>query len=50
LFLLDADVHELLRKVAIDSGVSMAQALREAVQMWLRREEKRRQKGGQMGP
>jgi hypothetical protein len=40
LFLIDAEIHKSLRKAAMESGVSMAAALREAAQMWLRRQEK----------
>jgi hypothetical protein len=35
LFLLEAEFHKTLRKTAFDEGLSMAEALREAVQLWL---------------
>ena len=37
LFLLEADIHKTLRKTAFEAGLSMAGALREAVQLWLRK-------------
>jgi hypothetical protein len=35
LFLLEAEFHKTLRKTAFEAGLSMAEALREAVQLWL---------------
>jgi hypothetical protein len=35
LFLLEAEFHKILRKTAFEAGLSMAEALREAVQLWL---------------
>lgn len=40
-FQLDADTHKALRIAAIEAGISMAEALRRAVQVWLKE-----QKGG----
>jgi hypothetical protein len=40
LFLLEAEIHSNLRKTAFEAGLSMAEALREAVQLWLRKKSR----------
>jgi len=43
-FQLDAETHKALRIAAIEAGVSMGEALRRAVELWLR-EQKKTEKG-----
>ena len=42
MFRLDPELHKTLRIAAIEDGISMSDALREAVQLWLK---ERRRKG-----
>ena len=35
-FQLDADTHKSLRIMAIERGISMGEALRQAVELWLK--------------
>ena len=39
-FQLDAETHKALRITAIEAGVSMGEALRRAVELWLREQKK----------
>ncbi len=39
-FQLDAETHKALRIAAIEAGVSMGEALRQAVEMWLKDQKK----------
>jgi len=43
-FQLDVETHKALRIAAIEAGVSMGEALRQAVELWLK-EQKKRGKG-----
>ena len=42
LFRLDPDIHKALRIAAIEEGISMNEALTQAVDMWLKEHRKRR--------
>jgi predicted HicB family RNase H-like nuclease len=42
LFRLDPDTHKALRIAAIEEGISMNEALTQAVDMWLREHRKRK--------
>ncbi len=39
-FQLDAETHKALRIAAIEAGVSMGEALRRAVELWLKEQKK----------
>lgn len=39
-FQLDAETHKALRIAAIEAGVSMGEALRQGVEMWLKDQKK----------
>jgi hypothetical protein len=39
-FQLDAETHKALRIAAIEAGVSMGEALRRAVEVWLKGQKK----------
>jgi hypothetical protein len=39
-FLLDKDTHKKLRVAAIEEGISMGEALRQAVSLWLKARKK----------
>jgi predicted HicB family RNase H-like nuclease len=39
MFRIDAELHKSLRIAAIEAGVSMNQAVKEAVEMWLKRQK-----------
>lgn len=41
-FRLDAETHKALRIAAIEAGVSMAEALREAIELWLKERKRPR--------
>lgn len=41
-FLLNANVHKLLRKTASAQAISMGEALRQAVQSWLKQKHQKR--------
>ncbi len=43
-FRLPTEVHKALRLAALEQGISMGEALRQAVEMWLK-EPKRTRKG-----
>lgn len=45
MFRLDADTHKALRIAAIEEGISMNEALKQAVEMWLKEHRKRAGKG-----
>ena len=40
-FLLDRETHKKLRVAAIEEGISMGEALREAVNLWLKARKQR---------
>ncbi len=40
-FLLDRETHKKLRIAAIEEGISMGEALREAVNLWLKTRKQR---------
>ena len=42
MFRLDAETHKALRHAAIEEGISMNEALRQAVEMWLKEHKKRK--------
>jgi predicted HicB family RNase H-like nuclease len=42
LFRLDPDTHKTLRIAALEEGISMNEALTQAVDMWLREHRKRK--------
>ena len=48
-FLLDKDTHKKLRIAAIEEDVSMAEALRQAVDLWLKAKEKGQKAGNKEG-
>ncbi len=39
-FQLDVETHKALRIAAIEAGVSMGEALRQAVELWLKEQKK----------
>jgi hypothetical protein len=39
-FRLDSETHKALRIAAIEDGLSMAQALRQAIELWLKERKK----------
>jgi len=41
-FRLDAETHKALRIAAIEDGVSMAEALRKAIELWLKERKRTR--------
>jgi len=41
-FRLDAETHKALRIAAIDDGLSMAEALRKAIELWLKERKRAR--------
>jgi len=41
-FQLDVESHKALRKAAFKAGISMGEALRQAVQLWLEQRTKKR--------
>lgn len=41
-FQLDAETHKALRIGAIEEGISMGEALRQAVELWLKEHKKRK--------
>ena len=45
MFRLDADTHKQLRIAAIEEGISMNEALKQAVEMWLKEHLKKKGKG-----
>lgn len=42
MFRLDADTHKALRIAAIEEGISMNEALTQAVEIWLKEHKKRK--------
>jgi len=42
MFRLDAEIHKALRHAAIEEGISMNEALRQAVELWLKEHKKRK--------
>ena len=42
MFRLDADTHKALRIAAIEEGISMNEALMQAVEIWLKQHQKRK--------
>ncbi len=45
MFRLDAETHKALRHAAIEEGISMNEALKQAVEMWLTAHRKKARKG-----
>jgi len=41
-FRLDAETHKALRITAIEDGLSMAEALRQAIELWLKERKRSR--------
>ncbi len=41
-FQLDVEAHKALRFAALEDGISMGEALRQAVQLWLEQRTKKR--------
>ena len=41
-FRLDAETHKALRIAAIEDGLSMAEALRQAIELWLKERKRAR--------
>jgi len=41
-FRLDAETHKALRIAAIENGLSMAEALRHAIELWLKERKRAR--------
>jgi hypothetical protein len=48
-FLLDRNTHKKLRIAAVEEGIPMAEALREAVILWLKNREQRPKSGRSHG-
>ncbi len=44
-FLVDPEIHKRLRIAAIEQGISMAEALREAVTLWLKTSKEKKEAG-----
>jgi predicted HicB family RNase H-like nuclease len=44
-FRLDGETHKALRIAAIEEGVSMAEALRQAIELWLKDRKRARKEG-----
>ena len=42
-FLVDPEIHKKLRIAAIEQGISMAEALREAVTLWLKTSKEKKE-------
>ena len=42
MFRLDAGIHRALRIAAIEEGISMNEALKRAVEIWLKQHQKRK--------
>lgn len=42
MFRLDAEIHKALRHAAIEEGISMNEALTQAVELWLKEHKKRK--------
>jgi predicted HicB family RNase H-like nuclease len=45
-FRLDPETHKALRIAAIEDGVSMAEALRQAIELWLKERKRARKETG----
>ncbi len=41
-FRLPTEIHKALRQAALEQGISMGEALRQAVEMWLKEHKKTR--------